>query len=238
VEPPRDAEAVAVRLVDDEAAGERDLGREPRALRLHRILDGLHHDRLAAADQVLDLLAVTLPLQLRGDDLVDVQEAVLLEADLDERGLHSREDVVDRAEVDVSRDRAAFGTFEVDLGDAVVLEDGDSLLADVDRDEQFALRLGKRRAARRLAAAALLLRPFAFAPGRRWLSLRLGSGRLGSGRLRFRRCRRLDSGGLARASAPAAATATARRLGGGGGRLSRLRGGLCGYRFGCFCGSG
>ena len=34
-------------------------------------------------------------LELGDDDLVDVEEAVLLEADLDERGLHAREDVVD-----------------------------------------------------------------------------------------------------------------------------------------------
>src|ERR1051325_5749424 len=87
VEPARDAVAVAVRLVDDEAPGERNLGRQPRALRLHRILDGLHHDRLASADQVLDLLPVPLALQLGSDDLVNVEEAVLLEADLDERGL-------------------------------------------------------------------------------------------------------------------------------------------------------
>ena len=144
VEPARDAEAVAVRLVDDEAAGERDLGREPRALRLHRVLDRLHHDRLATADQVLDLLAVTLALELGRDDLVDVEEAVLLEADLDERGLHPRQDVVDGAEVDVPGDRAALGPFQIDLGDAVVLEDGDALLADVDGYEQLALRLRQR----------------------------------------------------------------------------------------------
>ena len=45
-------------------------------------------------DQVLDLAAVA-PLELRADDLVDVEEAVLLEADLDERGLHPGQDVVD-----------------------------------------------------------------------------------------------------------------------------------------------
>ncbi len=76
-----------------------------------------------------------LSLELRRHDLVDVEEAVLLQADLDERGLHSRQDVVDRAEVDVAGDRAALRTLEIDLGDAVVLEDGDPLLADVHGDE-------------------------------------------------------------------------------------------------------
>src|SRR5207244_10079551 len=69
-----------------------------------------------------------------------------------ERGLHPRQDVVDDAEVDVPGDRAPLRPLEVDLRDAVVLEDGDALLADVDRHEQLALRGGERRAAGRYAA--------------------------------------------------------------------------------------
>ena len=121
-QPARDAEALAARHVDDEPARQRDLGRQPGALRLHRVLDGLDEDLLAAAQQVLDLAAVPAPLELGGDDLVDVEEAVLLEADLDERRLHPRQDVVDGPLVDVPRDRAALGPLEVDLGDLVVLE--------------------------------------------------------------------------------------------------------------------
>ena len=86
-----------MRDVDDEAAGQRDLGREPGALRLHRVLDRLDEDRLAALDQVLDLAGAAAALELGADDLVDVEEAVLLEADLDERGLHPGQHVVDRA---------------------------------------------------------------------------------------------------------------------------------------------
>ena len=145
----------AARDEDDEAAWERDLGGEPRALRLHRVLDGLDEDLLVALQEVLDLAAAAA-LELGRDDLVDVEEAVLLEADLDERGLHAREDVVDGALVDVAGDRAALGALEVDLGGPVVLEDGDALLADVDRDEELALGLGKRRPAGRLAAPLLL----------------------------------------------------------------------------------
>ena len=103
LEPARDAEALAARDVDDEAARERDLRRQPRALRLHRVLDDLDEDLLAAAEQVLDLAAVRAALELGADDLVDVQEAVLLEADVDERGLHPGQDVVDDALVDVAR---------------------------------------------------------------------------------------------------------------------------------------
>ena len=153
LEPPRDAVALAVRDVDEEAARERELGREPRALRLHRVLDGLDEDRLAALDQVLDPARALAALELGADDLVDVQEPVLLEADLDERGLHPGKHVVDDAEVDVPGDRAPLRALEVDLGDAVVLEDRDALLADVDRDEQLALRGGQRRAPGRCAPA-------------------------------------------------------------------------------------
>ena len=156
LEPPRDAEALAVRDVDEEPAGQRDLGRQPGALRLHRILDRLDEQLLAARDQILDLLAVSLALELGHDDLVDVEEAVLLEPDLDERRLHAGQHVVDDAEVDVPGDRAALGPLEVHLGDAVVLDHGDALLADVDRDQQLALRGGKRRPPRRLAAPLAL----------------------------------------------------------------------------------
>ena len=156
VEASGDAQAFAARDEDDEAARERDLGGQPRALRLHRVLDGLDEDLLVALEEVLDLAAAAA-LELGRDDLVDVQEAVLLEADLDERGLHAREDVVDGALVDVARDRAALRALEVDLGGTVVLDHGDALLADVDRDEELALRLRQRRAALRLTAPLLLL---------------------------------------------------------------------------------
>src|SRR5262249_22049525 len=108
---------------------------------------------LAARDQVGDAPpARPAALELGADDLVDEQKAVLLEPDLDERGLHAGQDVVDDALVDVPGDRAALRALEVDLGDAAVLEDGDALLGDVDRDEQLALRRRQRGAAGRLAA--------------------------------------------------------------------------------------
>ena len=106
LEPARDADPVAEGRVDEEAAGQRDLGREPGALRAHRVLDRLDEHLLAARDQLLDALAVALALQLGDDDLVHVEEPVALEADVDERRLHAREDVVDDALVDVAGDRA------------------------------------------------------------------------------------------------------------------------------------
>src|SRR5947199_152706 len=81
--------------------------------------------------KVLDLPAVRLALELGDDDLVDVEEAVLLQPDLYECRLHPGQDVVDGAEVDVAGDRPLLRPLEVDLGDDAVLEDGDALLADI-----------------------------------------------------------------------------------------------------------
>src|SRR5262249_22558970 len=111
-------------------------------------LDRLDEHFLAAADQIGDAAtARASPLELGTDDLVDEKEAVLLEADLDERGLHSWEHVVDDALVDVPGDRPAFRPLEVDLGDAAALGAGAPLLRHVDGDEQLALGGRERRAA-------------------------------------------------------------------------------------------
>jgi len=53
-------------------------------------------------------------------------------------------------------------TLEVDLGHAVVLEDGDALLADVDGDDQLALRGRERRATRSLPAPSAAFLAAAF----------------------------------------------------------------------------
>jgi hypothetical protein len=63
-------------------------------------------------------MAVPAPRRLLAvlrDDLVDVEEAVALEADVDERGLHPGEDVVDDALVDVADDRSRALAFDVKL---------------------------------------------------------------------------------------------------------------------------
>ncbi len=110
--------------VDHVAPGDRQLHRQARALRLQRVLDDLHDDLLAGLEQVGDLApAAAAPAPGRLDagqhDLVDVQEAVLLEADVDERRLEPGQHVVDLALVDVADDRARAAALEVELSDAV-----------------------------------------------------------------------------------------------------------------------
>ena len=126
VEPARDADALAVRRVDHVAAGDREVHREPRALGLERVLDDLHDDLLAGLQQIGDLrglapgaAAAARRLDARQHDLIDVQEAVLLQADVDERGLEAGEHVVDAPLVDVADDRAGAAALQVELGDRV-----------------------------------------------------------------------------------------------------------------------
>ena len=121
----RHADALAGRRVDHVAPGDRQLHRQARALRLQRVLDDLHDDLLPGLEQVGDpapaaAAATALGrLDARQHDLVDVQEAVLLQADVDERGLQAGQDVVDLALVDVADDRAPAAALDVQLGDAV-----------------------------------------------------------------------------------------------------------------------
>ena len=148
-EPLADADPVAVGHVDHEAAGQRELHRQARALGAHRVLGRLHQHLVAALEQLGDL-----PLALRdpeGDDLVDVQEPVLLEADLDERGLHAGQDVLDPPLPDVAHHRALAAALDVDLGDVPVLQDRDARLGAVDRHQDL-LRQGSPPSARRLTS--------------------------------------------------------------------------------------
>ena len=91
-------------------------------------------------DQLVDAFAAAAAalrrlLPVGQDDLVDVQEAVALEADVDEGGLHAGKDVVDLPLVDVADDRAPAAALYVELRHVGLaafrlrLEDGDPCLA-------------------------------------------------------------------------------------------------------------
>src|SRR5260221_142950 len=145
-EPAADPDAASLRREDEVAAGDRDVHREPRALRLQRVLDHLDEDLLAGFDQLVDAAAAaaTAPgglLAARQDDLVDVQEAVALEADVDERGLHSGKDVVDLPLVDVADDGSPAAALDVELRDVAFaafrlrLEDGHAGLSTLGGDQ-------------------------------------------------------------------------------------------------------
>ena len=116
---PGDADALAGGGVDHVAAGDRQLHRQARALGLQGVLDDLHDDLLAGLEQLGDLVpaAASAPADVHAGehDLIDVQKAVLLQADVDERGLQAGQDVVDLALVDVAHDRAPAAALDVQL---------------------------------------------------------------------------------------------------------------------------
>src|ERR687896_2476909 len=163
LEPARHADAVALRHVHEVAAGDRELHRQARALRLQRILDRRDEDLLPRLQQLGDPLALApapaAPAaghpDARGHHVVRVQEAVLLQPDIDERRLEPGQDVVDLALVDVSDDGPRSAALDVELRDAPVVacflaaspvrsggrtlrfQDRDSGFATVHRDEQL-----------------------------------------------------------------------------------------------------
>ena len=143
LQPARHADALAGGRVDHVAPGDRELHDQPRALGLQGVLDDLDDDLLPGLEQVGDARPVAAAalglLDARQHDLVDVQEAVLVEADVDERGLEAGQDVVDAALVDVADDRAPAAALEVDLGYAVA---GGNLVRLRRRDLE--LRFGRR----------------------------------------------------------------------------------------------
>src|SRR3954451_21447540 len=120
-----DADPLAGRRVDHVAPRDGELHRQARALGLQRVLDDLDDDLLTGLEQVGDLLATVLAAPAPGrldagqDDLVDVQESVLVEADVDEGGLETGQDVVDLALVDVAHDGAVATALEIELRDPV-----------------------------------------------------------------------------------------------------------------------
>ena len=127
VQAARHPDALAVGGVDHVAPGDREIHREPGPLGLERVLDDLDDDVLAGLEHVGDVASVTAAatpapgrLHARQHDLIDVQEAVLLQADVDEGGLQAGQDVVDPALVDVADDRPVAAALEVQLGDPVL----------------------------------------------------------------------------------------------------------------------
>ena len=186
-----DAAGRAVGDVDQEPAGQRDLAGEPGALVAHRVLGDLDQDGLARGQHRLDLARLALLVAQRGPvDLTGVQHGVAAAADVDERGLHRRQDVLDPAEVDVADQRGLRLAGDVvldehlvlehaDLGQVVALADHHDPVDGLAAGQELRLADDRRAAASGLAAlaAALLLGLEPGRPGERG-DLVLGRARL------------------------------------------------------------
>ena len=91
---------------DDETPGQAHLLREARALVPDRVLRDLHDDRLAVAQHPLDAGPLAaLDLARVVGDVAAVQHAVLGRPDVDERGFHAGQHVLNAPEIDVAVDR-------------------------------------------------------------------------------------------------------------------------------------
>ena len=73
----------------------------------------------------------------RVDHVGDVQEAVALETEIDERGLHAGQDFRDPAFVDVADDAALPLALDENFGDEVVFENGHDRLVAVRGDDHL-----------------------------------------------------------------------------------------------------
>ena len=123
------------RQVHQKTAGNRNLGGESRALGSDRILEHLHHHRLALGQDPLDgLLRVAVAALL--PDVRHVQEGRAIEADVDEGGLHSGKHPLDTPHVQVADQSPVGGALHVQfLHDAVQHHSDTRFLGrDVDQD--------------------------------------------------------------------------------------------------------
>jgi hypothetical protein len=146
---------------------QRDVARRPRALRADGLLGHLDDHLLPLLEQLLDagaagrarrvplllfLFAVVVPVRLgrqqpleivwRTPDVGDVQVRALLEADVDECGLHPGEHPFDTAFIDVAGDPSFALAFDVELAEEPIFNEGYAGLRAVGVDHQEAMRHG------------------------------------------------------------------------------------------------
>jgi hypothetical protein len=104
----REGDAGLARGVDQVAAGQRQLGGEPRPLVGERVLGHLDEERFALVDAAIDLGRAVLGAGARGEHrLAGGQEAVAREADIDEGGVEPGRHPIHPAEEDVADNAAA-----------------------------------------------------------------------------------------------------------------------------------
>lgn len=155
-----------LRQVDERAARDADLRRQPGAFRADRILDHLDHQRLALEHGLFDRLVRRARLRLareaRMPDVGDVQERRALEADVDECRLHAGQHAHDLAEIDVADPPARQRALDVKLLHRALLDECDPRFLRREVDQDFFVHGGIQkatRAARNSAAVSKRGRP-------------------------------------------------------------------------------
>ena len=114
LDPARQRDAGRIGHQDQQPAGDRDVGRKPRALVADRVLDHLDQDLVPFAHVVGDLqLAVFIRVRIVTEErgprtrLAGGEEPCPLEPDIDEGGLHRGQHALHAAEKDVADEVAA-----------------------------------------------------------------------------------------------------------------------------------
>ncbi|MDR8853018.1 hypothetical protein FEP99_06062 [Burkholderia pseudomultivorans] len=141
LDPARHAAAARiVRHQHEVAAGERDEGREGRALVAALFLLDLDDQLLAFAQRVLDARGAHVDafLEVLAGDFLERQEAVAVFAVVDEAGLERRLDAGDDTFVDIAFALFAPGCLDVDVDELLPVDDGDAQLLLLRRIEQHA----------------------------------------------------------------------------------------------------
>ena len=136
----RYADAMSARHVHHIARRQCHERRQARALGAERILDDLHEQLVALADQRADVVGARLRRGIalgRDGEVGGMEERRTVEPDFDERRLHARQHARGAALVDVARQAAAVGPLEVDLDQHAVLDDGGTRFARRDVDQDF-----------------------------------------------------------------------------------------------------
>src|SRR5450631_2417274 len=142
----RYADSPALGHVDEISRRQGDVGGEPRALRAQRVLDDLDENFIALGHQGADVLAARrfdAGLNVtRVENVGGMQEGRTLQPDLDERGLHAREDARYPAFVNIADESASAGTLEKHLLKHAVFDDRGARLVRACIDENFSAHRG------------------------------------------------------------------------------------------------
>ena len=121
-----DAAGGAIRHVHQEPTSQTHLAAEACSLVSDRVLGDLDQDRLATAEDGLDLARLAVLVSHRRPvDLAGVEHGVATLADVDECGLHRRQYVLDPTQVDVADQRGLRLSRHIVLHENLVLEHGD-----------------------------------------------------------------------------------------------------------------
>src|SRR5471030_1827910 len=127
----RDADVRVLRQVDQHAAGDGDLRRQPRALGADGVLDDLHRQHLAVEEDFFDrrrrrLRVLRAVVRARFPDVGHVQERRAFQTDVDKGRLHARQHPHHLAGVDVAGQAARQRALDVQLLHGALQDEGDA----------------------------------------------------------------------------------------------------------------